>query len=75
MDGLSIAGGGSLGPGHEAAQRPYKQALILFGVPVDLADPRDLGSCEKESVTRQLMVGNFRQPGPPPDFHREFWAT
>ena len=48
MDGLSIAGGGSLGPRHEAlaAQRPYQQALILFGVPVGLAGPRGSGYCE-----------------------------
>ena len=67
MDGLSIAGGGSLGPRHEAlaSQRPYQQALILFRVPIGLADPQDLGSCVIELVTRQLMVGNFKQPGPP----------
>ena len=45
MDGLSIAGDGSLGPKHEAlaAQRPHQQALIVFGVLIGLADPQDLG--------------------------------
>ena len=53
MDGFS------LGPRHGAlaAQRPDQQALILFGVPIGLADPRDLGSCVIEPVTRWLMVG------------------
>ena len=30
-----------------------------------LPKARDLGSCGIELVTRQLMVGNFEQPGPP----------
>ena len=36
MDGLSIAGGSSLGPRHEAlvAQLPHQQALILSRVPI-----------------------------------------
>ena len=29
------------------------------------ADPRNLGSCMVELMTRQLMVGNFGQPRPP----------
>ena len=73
MDGLNIVGGGSRGPRHEAAaaQRPDRQALILFRVPIGSPDPQDLGSCEMEHVTRQLMVGKFRQPARPPQTARE----
>ena len=58
MDGLSIVRGGK-------RYQPYQQALIVFRVPIGLANWQDLGSCEREHMTPHLMVGNFSQPPPP----------
>ena len=43
---------------------PTSKHLSCSGCLLVLADPRGSGSCEIEHVTRQPMVGNFRQPGP-----------
>ena len=65
MDGCcENLGRNSLGNGLKApiSGSPYHQCFLNSG----LADPRDLGSCVIELVTRpQLMVGNFGPPRPP----------
>ena len=72
MDGWMDGQCGDLGGNSQAhgpialfSRSPYQQRFLNLG----LANPRDLGSCVIKLVTRQVMVGKFKQPSPP-DCHR-----